>query len=218
MSKIADLLAELSRNDDHIPYYNGVEIKETEIAYQRKLDTIYNDAVVELFSGSIDKDMLIKRLGEIMEVQSCFYCPSKEEIQSRRDEEKQSKSESLKKETDYLEFMSRCIELQRYYMSRFSEYYPDAHLQETVEPEPTISTNKHSTEMRDAEKEDAIIKGVEGLAKFLGCGKTKAQDIINSGKLQKAGIAYRPGKGWRFNREKLDAFIKENPTAFRWNT
>ena len=77
MSKIADLLAELSRNEDRQPCYNGVSLEETEIAYQRILDKLYNDAVVELFSVSIDKNLLIKRMGEIQDSQSCFYCPSK---------------------------------------------------------------------------------------------------------------------------------------------
>ena len=210
MSKIADLFTELSRNDDRQPSYNGIMIEETEIAYQRVLDKLYNDAVVELLSGSIDKNLLIKRLSEIQNDQSCFYCPSKEEIQGRRAEEKQSKSESLKQETDYLEFMMKCVVLQRHYLGRFSAYLSDKQLQETVEPEPTES------DLQTTKDEDAIIKGVDGLAKYLGCGRTKAQDILNSEKLQKAGIAYRAGKGWRFNKEKLNAFITNNPTAFRW--
>lgn len=211
MSKIADLFTELSRNDDRQPSYNGITIEETEIAYQRVLDKLYNDAVVELLSGSIDKNLLIKRLAEIQNDQSCFYCPSKEEIQSRRDEEIQSKSESLKQETDYLEFMMKCVVLQRHYLSRFREYLSDNHIQEAAEPEPTESS------LKSKEKDSAYkIKGVEGLAKYLGCGKTKAQDIINSGKLQDAGVAINTGRGWRFNKEKLDAFLKENPTAFRW--
>ena len=211
MSKIADLFTELSRNDDRQPSYNGITIEETEIAYQRVLDKLYNDAVVELLSGSIDKNLLIKRLAEIQNDQSCFYCPSKEEIQSRRDEEIQSKSESLKQETDYLEFMMKCVVLQRHYLSRFREYLSDNHIQEAAEPEPIESS------LDGKEKEDAnIIKGVEGLAKYLGCGKTKAQDIINKNKeiFKKTGVATDIGR-WRFNKEKLDEFIKSNPTALR---
>jgi len=70
--------------------------------------------------------------------------------------------------------------------------------------------------MQTTKDEDVIIKGVEGLAKYFGCAKGTAQLIINDGKLQNEGIAYRTGKGWRFNREKLDAFVKNNPPAFRW--
>lgn len=211
MSKIADLLAELSRNDDRQPCYNGVKVEETEIAYQRMLDKLYNDAVVELLSVSFDKNLLIKRLGEIQDYQSCFYCPSKEEIQRRRDEEKQGKSDSLKQETDYLEFMMNCVVLQRQYLSRFREYLSDNQIQEVVEPESKESS------LKSQGKEDDKIYGVEGLAKYLGCGKTKAQDIINKNQeiFQKTGVAIRIGKGWRFNKEKLDEFIKSNPTALR---
>ena len=214
MSKIADLLAELSRNDDRQPCYNGVRLEETEIAYQRILDKLYNDAVVELLSSSFDKDLLIKRLGEIQDSQSCFYCPSKEEIQGRRDEEKQSKSDSLRQETDYLEFMMNCVVLQRHYLNRFREYLSDNHIQEAAEPEPTESSLK--SKEKGKEEDANIIKGVEGLAKFLGCGKTKAQDILNKEILQKAGVAIRAGKGWRFNKEKLEEFLRNNPTALRW--
>ena len=49
----------------------------------------------------------------------------------------------------------------------------------------------------------------------MGCGVTKAQEILNSGILQKNGIAYPAGKGWRINREKLDKFLAENPYAFK---
>lgn len=215
MSKIAALLTELSRNDDKQPCYNGVGIEESEIAYQRVLEKLYNDAVDELLSTSIDKDLIIKRLDDVQEYQSCFYYPTREEIQDRRDEEKQSKSESLKQETDYLEFMMKCIDLQRYYLDRFGSYYTNAHPKKTDEQE-TTADNRLNTEKRDTEIEDAIIKGVEGLAVFLGCGKTKAQEILNSNVLQKAGVAYRMGKGWRFNKGKLSSFMKDNPEIFRW--
>lgn len=215
MSKIAALLTELSRNDDKQPCYNGVGIEESEIAYQRVLDKLYNDAIDELLSTSVDKDLIIKRLDDVQEYQSYFYYPTREEIQNRRDEEKQSKSESLKQETDYLEFMMKCIDLQRYYLDRFGSYYTNAHPKKTDEQE-TTADNRLNTEKRDAEIEDAIIKGVEGLAVFLGCGKTKAQEILNSNVLQKAGVAYRMGKGWRFNKGKLSSFMKDNPEIFRW--
>ncbi len=213
MSKIADLLAELSRNDDRQPCYNGVRLEETEIAYQRILDKLYNDAVVELLSSSFDKDLLIKRLGEIQDSQSCFYCPSKEGIQGRRDEEKQSKSDSLKQETDYLEFMMNCVVLQRHYLNRFREYLSDNHIQEAAEPEPTESSLK--SKEKGKEEDANIIKGVEGLAKYLGCGKTKAQEILNSGVLKRLKIAYQTGNRWRVKKDKLDELLNNNPTALR---
>ena len=215
MSKIAELLKELTRNDDNQPYYNGVEVRESEIAYQRVLDKLYNDAIDELLSKSVDKDLIIKRLDDVQEYQSYFYYPTMEEIQDRRDEEKQSKSESLKQETDYLEFMMKCINLQRYYLDRFGSYFTNAQPQKADEQE-TTTDNQQNAETEDAETEDAIIKGVDGLAVALGCGKTKAQEILNSKVLQEAKIAYRMGRGWRFDKEKLSSFVKDNPEVFRW--
>ena len=58
---------------------------------------------------------------------------------------------------------------------------------------------------------DRIVKGVRGLAKFLGCGVNKAQQIMNSGVLIEAKIAYKIGKNWLMNREKLTLFLEDNP-------
>ena len=56
-----------------------------------------------------------------------------------------------------------------------------------------------------------LIKGVNGLAEFLGCGSTKAQNIINSGVLQEREIAYRAGNRWRFNKTLLTRLLEEEP-------
>ena len=64
-------------------------------------------------------------------------------------------------------------------------------------------------------KSDEIIKGVQGLAKYLGIGVTKAQEILNSGLLKPNAVAYRSGKGWRISAEKLDKLLADNPDIFR---
>lgn len=56
-----------------------------------------------------------------------------------------------------------------------------------------------------------LIKGINGLAEFLGCGSTKAQNIMNSGILQEREIAYRTGKRWRFNKVQLTKLLNEEP-------
>ena len=56
-----------------------------------------------------------------------------------------------------------------------------------------------------------LIKGINGLAEFLGCGTTKAQNIMNSGVLQEREIAYRAGKRWRFNKTLLAELLQEEP-------
>jgi len=56
-----------------------------------------------------------------------------------------------------------------------------------------------------------LIKGIKGLAEFLGCGITKAQNIMNSGLLKKRDIAYRAGNRWRFNKTLLTRLLEEEP-------
>jgi len=56
-----------------------------------------------------------------------------------------------------------------------------------------------------------LIKGINGLADFLGCGSTKAQNIINSGILRERDIAYRAGNRWRFNKTLLTRLLEEEP-------
>lgn len=56
-----------------------------------------------------------------------------------------------------------------------------------------------------------LIKGINGLAEFLGCGSTKAQNIMNTGILQERDIAYRAGNRWRFNKTLLTKLLKEEP-------
>jgi len=56
-----------------------------------------------------------------------------------------------------------------------------------------------------------LIKGINGLAEFLGCGSTKAQNIMNSGILQERDIAYRAGNRWRFNKTLLTKLLEEEP-------
>lgn len=65
------------------------------------------------------------------------------------------------------------------------------------------------TPIKDEPRE--LIKGIDGLAEFLSCGTTKAQNIMNSGILQERGIAYRAGNRWRFNKKLLTRLLEEEP-------
>lgn len=56
-----------------------------------------------------------------------------------------------------------------------------------------------------------VISGTEGLAKFLGCGKTMAFSIIKSGVLIEHCIQYKVGNCWKFNVEKLEKFLENRP-------
>ena len=65
------------------------------------------------------------------------------------------------------------------------------------------------SQIKDEPRE--LIKGINGLAEFLGCGTTKAQNIMNSGVLQERDIAYRAGNRWRFNKTLLTRLLEEEP-------
>ena len=66
-------------------------------------------------------------------------------------------------------------------------------------------------------QEVTLIHGVSGLAKHLGCGKNKAQNILNSNILQEEGMAYRVGNRWIINPNSLDELLAENPETLKCN-
>ena len=74
----------------------------------------------------------------------------------------------------------------------------------------TATPKEHSPQSRN----DGPIRGVRGLAKFLGCGVNKAQQIMNSGVLIEEKIAYKMGHTWLMNREKLTVLLEGNPRIF----
>ena len=74
----------------------------------------------------------------------------------------------------------------------------------------TTTPKEHSPQSRN----DGPIRGVRGLAKFLGCGVNKAQQIMNSGVLIEEKIAYKIGHTWLMNREKLTVLLEGNPRIF----
>ena len=71
------------------------------------------------------------------------------------------------------------------------------------------SEESKQSQIKDEPRE--LIKGINGLAEFLGCGTTKAQSIMNSGVLQERDIAYRAGSRWRFNKTLLTRLLEEEP-------
>ena len=75
--------------------------------------------------------------------------------------------------------------------------------------EESETEESKQSQIKDEPRE--LIKGINGLAEFLGCGTTKAQSIMNTGVLQKREIAYRAGNRWRFNKTLLTKLLEEEP-------
>lgn len=63
--------------------------------------------------------------------------------------------------------------------------------------------------------DDHVIKGVRGLANYLGCGVNTAQNIIKSEILLNKKIQYNTGKGWRFKKDKLTELLEKEPEIFK---
>lgn len=85
-------------------------------------------------------------------------------------------------------------------------------LSRKVKKEKTVQTETIPTVSNAGfVKDEKVVSSTEGLANFLGCGKTKAFEIIKSGALKDAGVQYRVGKCWKFNAEKLSKYLAEHP-------
>ena len=69
--------------------------------------------------------------------------------------------------------------------------------------------------VEQSKQDNNVIKGVKGLAKFLGCGVNSAQNIINSEILLNKKIQYRTGKGWRFRKDKLTDLLEKEPEILK---
>ncbi len=80
--------------------------------------------------------------------------------------------------------------------------------------QPTKIRQNKTTTIIEKEKDDIVIKGIRRLAKSLGCGVNKAQQIMNSGVLISEKVAYKIGKTWLINREKLTCLLEQNPRIF----
>lgn len=84
-------------------------------------------------------------------------------------------------------------------------------------PKPKKSPNAEleNAVLKENHSESKVISGTAGLAEFLGCGKTKAFEIIKSGILKENQIQYMVGKSWKFNPEKLKQYLAEHPEGLK---
>lgn len=82
-------------------------------------------------------------------------------------------------------------------------------MQEEPKPQPQIIEQPQPIE--EEEIKPKVISGTQGLADYLGCSKSMAFGIISKGVLKDIGIQYMVGKCWKFNRERLDKYLTENP-------
>lgn len=215
MEAIKSLLNELRRceiiNDYKVNFsYNDITLEETSMAFQKRLHRLYEDALLEIpFLSTGAKEGFINIIDRYAESQRLFDVPDETILESmNREIEAGNTNVSLRTERDFVKMICDCVSLQKYYLKEFADAigYTSTGSQTTtsVEVKEQVSTS-------DAN----LIKGVKGLAAFLGCGTNTAQNIINDGILLKKKIQYNAGDGWRFRKDKLTDLLEKEPEILK---
>lgn len=218
IGKIYDYLNELSRcewRDNAIVNgikYNGITIEQGTETYQRILDTLQSEAeaaILSLASSGHDKAIraIYRKAKEINEQDYDVITPLA--VEALKAEFPIPRSEAVKAEIELGEFVIEMHNLQLYHLSNLLTFINSLLNDTTVEVEAT----QPEPEARPTPTEN-IIKGVKGLSEHLGIGITKAQEVLNSGILQRKGVAYRNGKAWRINAEKMGNLLADEPYIF----
>ena len=215
MEAIKALLGELRRceilNDyKEVFSYNGITLEESSVAFQKRLHRLYEDALVEIPLLSQDaKDGFANIIDKYAESQRLFDVPEESILESmNREIEAGNTNVSLRTERDFVKMICDCVSLQKYYLKEFADAIGYT---STGSPTTTSVEVKEQVSTSDAN----LIKGVKGLAAFLGCGTNTAQNIINDGILLKKKIQYRTGDGWRFRKDKLTDLLEKEPEILK---
>lgn len=215
MEAIKALLNELRRceivNDYKTNFsYNDICLDEASISFQKRLHRLYEDALAEIPLLSQDtKEGFVKIIDKYAESQRLFDVPDESILESmNREIEAGNTNVSLRTERDFVKMICECVSLQKYYLGEFATaigYQAKTTYAESNDVEITTTTST----------DDNLIKGVKGLADFLGCGVNTAQNIINSEILLKKKIQYNTGKGWRFRKDKLTELLEKEPEILK---
>ena len=215
MEAIKALLNELRRceiiNDYKVYFsYNDITLEETSMAFQKRLHRLYEDALLEIpFLNTEAKEGFINIIDRYAESQRLFDVPDESILESmNREIEAGNTNVSLRTERDFVKMICECVSLQKYYLNEFAAAIGYT---STGSPTTTFVEVKEQVSTSD----ENLIKGVKGLAAFLGCGTNTAQNIINDGILLKKKIQYRTGDGWRFRKDKLTELLEKEPEILK---
>ena len=215
MEAIKALLNELRRceiiNDYKVNFsYNDITLEETSMAFQKRLHRLYEDALLEIpFLSTEAKEGFVNIIDRYAESQRLFDVPDETILVSmNREIEAGNTNVSLRTERDFVKMICDCVSLQKHYLKEFADAIGYT---STGSPTTTSVEVKEQVSTSDAN----LIKGVKGLAAFLGCGTNTAQNIIKDGILLKKKIQYRTGDGWRFRKDKLTDLLEKEPEILK---
>ena len=230
---IYDYLNELSKcvwYNNAIEYgirYNDIDISQGTEYYQRMLYAMHENVeqmLLEL-SASGQHQMLQALYVKVTDIYEQPYdVLTIEDVEALKRDTIGNTSASVKAEIELGYFVVQMHGIQRYYQQTLLTFLgnllgipaePVTDDDDIEDEEPTPSVPVRVVENAPQSDDKRIIKGVVGLGEYLGCGTTKAQEILNSGLLKPNAVAYRNGKAWRINAEKLDKLLADNPNIFR---
>lgn len=232
---IYDFLNELSRcvwHNNAIENgirYNDIDISQGSEYYHKMLSVMHENVEQMLLELSADgqHQMLQALYGKITDIYEQPYdVLTIEDVEALKRDAIGNTSASVKAEIELGYFVVQMHSIQRYYQHTLLTFLgnllgiqkqavTDKTDTEVEDVEPTQTSQIDEPHTAPQSKDERIIKGVKGLGKYLGCGTTKAQEILNSGLLRTNAVAYRSGKGWRINAEKLDKLLADNPDIFK---
>ena len=215
MEAIKALLNELRRceiiNDYKVNFsYNGITLEESSVAFQRRLHRLYEDALVDIpLLAQESKDVFGDIIERYAESQQLFDVPDESVLESmNREIELGNTNTNLKQERDFVKMICECVSLQKYYLGEFASAIG-------YQAKTTCNESNYVEVATTSSTDDNLIKGVRGLAKYLGCGVNTAQNIINSEILLNKKIQYSTGDGWRFRKDKLTDLLEKEPEILK---
>lgn len=226
IEKVYNFIDELSRCEWHDNAivngikYNGITIEQGTEAYQQRLEAMQSDAEVAILTlASSGQDKVINAIyNKAKEVRENDYdIITYEAVEALKAEFPLPRREDIRKEIELGLFIIDMHNLQLSYLDKLLTFISSLLDCNTTTTEKTATlpeANPTITNETDNDNNKRIIKGVNGLAQHLGIGPTKAQEVLNSGILQDKGIAYRYGKAWRVDAEKLDNLLAKEPYIF----
>ena len=209
--------------------YNDIDISQGSEYYHKMLSVMHENVEQMLLELSADgqHQMLQALYGKITDIYEQPYdVLTIEDVEALKRDAIGNTSASVKAEIELGYFVVQMHGIQRYYQQTLLTFLgnllgvqtqpvTDETDTEVEDIEPTQTPQIDEPHTTPQSEDERIIKGVKGLGRYLGCGTTKAQEILNSGLLRTNAVAYRSGKGWRINAEKLDKLLADNPDIFK---
>lgn len=192
--------------------YNGISNIQGCDYYNELLSQMNSES--EIFLCSLPQNQLIAIHSKIVEICEWQYdVITWESVESLK---RDSKGENNRKDIELGEHVVAMFGVQDYYRHKLRRFIEDllGFNNNTIEGKEEVAIKENNDFQDDTDTKlpnREVIKGVAGLAKYLGFGKTMAQAIIHSELLMTNGSQYRAGKSWFFNPEKIEDLLKENP-------